>query len=145
MASDRGWGLDALLASVRPRFGRAEPWRHAGGYVRGLLSDLARKNGWTLAEFGGARDATSMQRMLNAARWDTDGVRDDVRRWVAHRVGNWNQGTLVVDEVSFPKSGSNSVGVHRHHPPGSLRAVNAQVAVLLSYVSPRARILVDRE
>jgi hypothetical protein len=51
----------------------------------------------------------------------------------------------VVDAVCFPKSGSNSVGVQRHHAPGSLRAVNAQVAVLLSYVSSRGRVLVDRE
>jgi SRSO17 transposase len=145
LAPGRGRDLDALLASVLPRFGRAEPWRHAGVYVRGLLSDLVRKNGWTLAEFAGARDATSMQRMLNAARWDTDGVRDDVRRWLVHRFGDWNRGMLVVDEVCFPKAGSHSVGVHRHHPPGSQRAANAQVAVLLSYVSPRGRALVDCE
>jgi SRSO17 transposase len=130
---------------VRSRFGRAEPWRHAGAYVRGLLSDLARKNGWTLAGFAGARDATSMQRMLNAARWDTDGVREDVRRWVVHRFGDWNRGMLVVDEVCFPKAGSHSVGVHGHREPGSLRAVNGQVAVLLSFVSPRGRVLVDCE
>jgi SRSO17 transposase len=145
LAPGRGWDLDALLASVLPRFGRAEPWRHAGVYVRGLLSDLVRKNGWTLAEFAGARDATSMQRMLNAARWDTGGVRDDVRRWVVHRFGDWNRGMLVVDEVRFPKAGSHSAGVHRHHPSGSQRAANVQVAVLLSYVSPRGRALVDCE
>ena len=142
-----GWGreLDALMASVRPRFGRAEPRRHAETYVRGLLSDLARKNAWTFAALAGARDPTSMQRMLNAARWDTDGVRDDVRRWVVHRFGDWNRGTLVVDEVRFPKVGSSSVGVHRLFTPGSLRAVDAQVAVFLTYLSPRGRVLVDRE
>jgi SRSO17 transposase len=140
-----GGELEALLASVRPRFGRAEPRRHAEMYVRGLLSDLARKNGWTLAQFAGSRDATSMQRMLNAARWETDGVRDDVRRWVAHRFGDWNRGTLVVDEVRFPKFGPASVGVHRQFAAGSLRAVNVQVAVFLSYLSPRGRVLLDRE
>jgi SRSO17 transposase len=114
-------------------------------YVRGLLSDQARKNGWTLAAYAGASDATSMQRMLNAARWDTDGVRDDVRRWVAQGFGDWRRGILVVDEVRFPKVGSHSVGVHRQYAPGSLRAGNAQVAVFLSYVSPRGSALVDRE
>ena len=97
--------LESLLTTVRPRFGRAEPRRHAETYVRGLLSDLARKNGWTLAAFAGAGDATSMQRMLNAARWDTDGVRDEVRQWVAHGFGDWRRGMLVVDEVRFPKAG----------------------------------------
>ncbi|MEV4753418.1 hypothetical protein AB0K21_44345 [Streptosporangium sp. NPDC049248] len=31
------------------RFGRIEPRRTAGAYVRGLLSDLERKNSWNLA------------------------------------------------------------------------------------------------
>jgi len=48
-----------------------------------LLASLASKNGWTLAE--AARDATpaGIQRLLNAAAWDADGVRDDVRGYVA--------------------------------------------------------------
>jgi SRSO17 transposase len=159
--------LESLLTMVRPRFHRAEPRQHAETYVRGLLSDLARKNGWTLAAYAGARDATSMQRMLNAARWDTDGVRDDVRDWVVGRLGDWSRATLVVDEIRFPKAGSGSVGVHRvaagTHPgngralpahagaPGAgrghraLRAGNAQVAVFMTVVMPRGRALVDRE
>jgi SRSO17 transposase len=137
--------LESLLTMVRPRFHRAEPRRHAETYVRGLLSDLARKNGWTLAAYAGARDATSMQRMLNAARWDTDGVRDDVREWVVGRLGDWSRATLVVDEVRFPKAGSVSAGVHRAAARGSLRAGNAQVAVFLAVVTPRGRALVDRE
>ena len=31
-------------------FGRAEPRQRALGYVRGLLSDTERKNGWQLAD-----------------------------------------------------------------------------------------------
>jgi SRSO17 transposase len=137
--------LEELLASVRPRFDRAEPRRHAERYVRGLLSDLARKNGWTLAAYAGASDPTGMQRLLNAARWDTDGVRDDLRRWVAECFGDWPHGVLAVDDVRFPKIGASSVGVHRQYAHGSLRAGNAQVAVFLAYVSPRGRALVDRE
>jgi SRSO17 transposase len=35
--------------------------------------------------------------------------------------------------------------VHRQYAPGSLRVGNAQVAVLMAYVTPRGRALVDRE
>ena len=41
---------DELLGRIAPVFGRREPRLQAGKYVDGLLSDLPRKNGWTLAE-----------------------------------------------------------------------------------------------
>jgi hypothetical protein len=46
----------------------------------GLASGLERKNGWTLAEF--ARDATpdGMRRLLSAAVWGEDDVRDRLMR-----------------------------------------------------------------
>jgi hypothetical protein len=45
-----------LLGRVAGRFGRVEPRRRARALVLGLLSDLPRKNCWTLAEHAG--DAT---------------------------------------------------------------------------------------
>lgn len=41
--------LEGLLARIRPLFYRTESQRHAEQYVRGLLSPLERKNGWTIA------------------------------------------------------------------------------------------------
>lgn len=32
-------------------FARVEPQAQAGKYVHGLVSDLPRKNGWTLTEY----------------------------------------------------------------------------------------------
>ena len=80
-------GLDDLFALVAGRFGRVEPRRRARGYVRGLLAPLAVKNGWTLAEAAGDATPDGMQRLLNAAAWDADGVRDDVRGYVARHLG----------------------------------------------------------
>jgi hypothetical protein len=59
--------LGALLGRFGPYFARVEPLRQAGKYLRGLLSDLQRKNCWTLAEY--ARDQTPdrMQRLLERA------------------------------------------------------------------------------
>ena len=50
--------------------------------MRGLLAPLAAKNGWTLAEAAGNATPDGMQRLLNRAAWDDDGVRDDVRAYV---------------------------------------------------------------
>jgi hypothetical protein len=51
-----GWvaALDALVELIAGRFGRAEPRRRVGDYLRGLLAGLQRKNGWTVAEHAGA-------------------------------------------------------------------------------------------
>ncbi len=75
-------GLDGLFARVAGRFFRPEPRRRARAYVRGLLAPLAGKNGWTLAEVAGDATPDGMQRLLNSANWDVDGVRDDLRGYV---------------------------------------------------------------
>jgi hypothetical protein len=44
---------------------------------------LADTNGWTLAEAAGDQTPDKLQRLLNAACWDVDEVRDDLRGYVA--------------------------------------------------------------
>lgn len=44
----------------------------------GLLSDLPRKNCWTIAEWAGEASPRGMQHLLCRASWDADAVRDDV-------------------------------------------------------------------
>jgi hypothetical protein len=63
-------GLDALHARIAGRFVRAEPRRRALAYLRGLLGNVTRKNGWQLAEHAGERTPDGMQRLLATADWD---------------------------------------------------------------------------
>lgn len=42
----------------------------------GILSDIARKNSWQVAEHAREARPDGMQRLLSQAVWDTDGVRD---------------------------------------------------------------------
>ena len=72
-------GLEALHARIARRFARAEPRRRALAYLRGLLGNVTRKNGWQLAEHAGERTPDGMQRLLATADWDPDQVRDDLR------------------------------------------------------------------
>jgi SRSO17 transposase len=137
--------LDALLDRIRPRFSRTEPRQRAELYVRGLLSDLPRKNSWTLAEYVGEPDPTGMQRLLSEAGWDAEGVRDDVRRWVVEQLDGWARGVLVVDEFRFPKRGTSMAGMHRQYDPATFRTGNAQLALFMAYGTARGRALVDRE
>lgn len=114
-------------------------------FVLGILSGLARKNGWTLAEFAGESDANGMQRLLTTARWDVDGVRDDLRDWVLEVLGERADGVLVPVEVGFPKKGNASVGVHRQYNGSAGRVENLQLGMFLGYASAGRWAIIDRE
>lgn len=63
-------GLEELLARMAPIFYRTESRRHAEQYLRGLLSPLQHKNGWTIAEHVGEAERKALQRFLNISPWD---------------------------------------------------------------------------
>jgi SRSO17 transposase len=142
----QGWaaGLGALHARIAGRFARAEPRRRALAYLRGLLGNVARKNGWQLAEHAGERTPDGMQRLLSTADWDPELVRDDLRAYVVEHRGD--QGAvLVVDETGFLKKGTTSVGVQRQYSGTAGKVDNCQLGVFLAYASPKGRAMIDRE
>jgi SRSO17 transposase len=142
-----GWvaSLDAVVELIAGRFGRAEPRRRVGAYLRGLLAGLERKNGWTLAEHAGAVSPDGMQRLLRIADWDVDGVRDDLRGYVLDELGDPASGVFVVDESGFIKKGVRSAGVARQYTGTTGKIDNCQVGVFLAYASTKGRALIDRE
>jgi SRSO17 transposase len=137
-------GLEALHARIGPCFRRAEPRRRALSYLRGLLHPVERKNGWQLAEQAGERTPDGMQRLLDAAEWDVDAVRDDLRAYVVEHFGH-RRAVLVLDETGFLKKGTKSAGVQRQYSGTAGRIENCQVGVFLAYASPRGRAFLDRE
>src|SRR5712691_7045565 len=76
--------LRQLHARLRPHFARPQAHQHALLYLRAILSDIPRKNGWQIAEHARQARPYGMQRLLSAAVWDQDGVRDELRRLVCH-------------------------------------------------------------
>jgi SRSO17 transposase len=137
-------GLDALHARIAGRFVRAEPRRRALAYLKGLLGNVARKNGWQLAEHAGERTPDGMQRLLATAGWDPDRVRDDLRGYVVEQLGDPGA-VLVVDETGFLKKGTTSVGVQRQYSGTAGKVDNCQLGVFLAYASPKGRAMIDRE
>ena len=126
------------------RFRRVEPRRRARALVVGLLAGLPRKNCWTIAEHAGDATPDGMQHLLARAKWDADGVRDDVRGYVAEHLGD-PRAVLVVDETGDLKKGSATAGVQRQYTGTAGRVENAQVAVYLGYAARRGHALIDRE
>ena len=72
----------ALHARIGPHFQRAEVRERVGRFLRGLLSRIERKNGWQLAEELDESGPQGVQRLLNAAAWDEEAVRDELRAYV---------------------------------------------------------------
>ncbi len=68
-------------------------------YLRGVLGESERKNGWTLAEAAGVVSPDEMQRLPRTADWHADAVRDELRSYVVERLGPG--GVLIVDETGF--------------------------------------------
>lgn len=128
--------VDELLDRVAGRFGRIEPRRHARDLVPGLLAELPRKNCWTLAGHAGHDTPDAMQHLFNRSRWDTDGVRDDLRGYVTEHLGD-PHAVLVVDETGDPKKGTETVGTRRQYTGTAGRVENAQVAVYLTGTAAR--------
>ena len=113
-------------------------------YLRVLLSPVERKNGWQVAEEAGEATPYAMQHLLDRAKWDPDGVRDELRSYVIETLGE-EAAVLVMDETGFLKKGSKSVGVQRQYSGTAGRIENCQLGVFLSYASPKGACLLDRE
>jgi SRSO17 transposase len=140
-----GWraGLDGLHARIAGRFRRSEARERSKRYLTGLLDRVERKNGWQLAEHLGETGPQGVQRLLNAADWDANAVRDDLRAYVVEHLGE-PDGVLIVDETGFLKKGTKSVGVQRQYSGAAGRIENCQIGVFLGYASSKGRTFLDR-
>ena len=125
------------------RFRRPEARAHAADYLRGLLAEVERKNGWHLAERVGYEHPRGIQRVLDRYAWDAEAVRDDLRAYVVAELGD-PRAVLVVDETGFPKQGTRSAGVARQYCGTLGKRANCQVGVFLGYASPRGHVGLDR-
>ena len=100
--------LGELHGRLSRCFARVEPLQQARKYVTGLMSDLPRKNSWTLAEHAGDATPDRMQRLLNHAVWDTTTAMGVIRRFVAEHLAPPAGGLAVaaLDETGQEKKGN---------------------------------------
>lgn len=133
-----------LLGRLRSCFARVQTWQHAGQYLSALVSQMPKRNGWTIAEHAGDRTPDRTQRLLNRAVWDTRGAMSQVRRFAVAGLGQAasrkRRGGLVVgalDETGQPKAGGATCGVKRQYMGCAGRVANGINTVHLSYVRER--------
>jgi SRSO17 transposase len=133
------------MGMLRSCFARTGTWLHAGRYVDALVSDLPKRNGWTIAEQVGDRSPDRTQRLLNRASWDQQAAMSRVRRFAAagldqaarrnRRARAMSVGAL--DETGQQKQGSTTAGVKRQYMGCAGRVANGINTVHLSYVRER--------
>lgn len=141
----RGWRreLDALSARIAPRFSRCDLGRRAKNYLGGLLGSARRKNSWQLAENVGEERPYGVQHLLGRAKWNAEGMRDDLREYVIENFGD-ERAVLIVDETGFLKKGQKSCGVQRQYSGTAGRTENCQIGVFLCYASKKGSAFLDR-
>ncbi|RUT05863.1 hypothetical protein DSM107010_53930 [Chroococcidiopsis cubana SAG 39.79] len=136
--------LEVVHARIAHHFVRAEPRQRVLAYLKGLLSNCQRKNGWQLAELMGEMTPDGMQRLLSTAKWDANSVRDDLQRYIVEHLGDL-PAIGVLDETGFLKQGDKSVGVGRQYSGTAGRVENCQIGVFLGYATAKGFAFLDRE
>ena len=130
-----------LLELLRPGFARTGPWLQAGKYAAAVMSQIPRRNGWTIAERSGDRTPDRTQRLLNRAVWDTWAAMGVVRRFAvagldeAARKTGRRRGLAVgaIDETGQAKAGLRTAGVKRQYLGCVGKVANGINTVHLAY------------
>jgi SRSO17 transposase len=119
--------LAAFLDCFAGCFGRRTQRQGASRYVDGVLNDSERKSMQPMEARLPLNDAASYQRLqhfITHSPWSATPLWTRLRAEVPVR-----RGTLLVDETSFPKYGTQSVAVARQYCGALGKIANCQVAV----------------
>jgi SRSO17 transposase len=103
-------------------------------YVRGLLTDGARKSMQPMAERLGV-DHQGLQQFVTSSTWDYEVVRANVARWGAQVV---DPAAYVVDDSGFPKDGAASPCVARQYSGTLGKTGNCQIGVSVQMATDHA-------
>jgi SRSO17 transposase len=119
----------------RDCFVRSEQRLLGLGYLRGLISDVARKNIEAIAlAFGGLKKVRSMQNFLSRYPWDDEMMLERAQGLLHETIGE-RQGMWCVDSTEFPKKGKESVGVAWQYCGARGKTENCQAGVFASFTS----------
>ncbi len=131
-----------------PLFGKEQAQDHAYDYLKGLMVCPERKSVEPIALLVGHGDVSGLQKFVGAAPWAYDDVMAEAQALFAERLAPSAAGSPVgvvgvIDESSFAKKGTHSVGVARQHNGRLGKEDNCQVGVFLIGVAPAGSALLD--
>jgi SRSO17 transposase len=105
-------------------------------YVRGLLTDGARKSMQPMAERLGV-DHQQLQQFVTSSTWDYAQVRARVARWAVQAL---DPDAYVVDDTGFPKDGTASPCVARQYSGTLGKTGNCQIGVSVQMATDAASV-----
>jgi len=103
-------------------------------YVRGLLTDGARKSMQPMAERLGV-DHQRLQQFITSSTWDYEQVRANVARWAVDAI---DPDAYVIDDTGFAKDGTASPCVARQYSGTLGKTANCQIGVSVQLVTDTA-------
>jgi SRSO17 transposase len=105
-------------------------------YVRGLLTDGARKSMQPMAERLGV-DHQQLQQFVTSSTWDYTQVRARVATWAVQAI---DPDAYVIDDTGFPKDGAASPCVARQYSGTLGKTGNCQVGVSVQLATDSASL-----
>ncbi|NSC25182.1 IS701 family transposase [Streptomyces albus subsp. chlorinus] len=118
--------LAEFVADVFASLPRRDQRRWGACYLRGLMLDGRRKSIQPMAERLPEGNMQALQQFVNQSPWEWMPVRQRIAQRLSEAI---SPEVWVVDDVSFPKCGSASVGVARQYCGALGKRANCQVAV----------------
>jgi len=112
-------------------------------YVRGLLSDVQRKNVEAIALDQNVRPRT-LQRLLESIAWDEAAVRARCQKIIATEHSH-PEAIGTVDETGTAKSGNHTCGVKRQYNGNRGKVENCVNNVALAVTTPTISCLIDAQ
>ena len=124
---------------------RQRAW--CGVYLAGLLQDGERKSIEPLsrrvslpAALTGTKDPDQgLQQFVSASAWDEGALGERYRALLSGSFAD-AAGVFVLDDTTFPKAGTHSVGVQRQYCGALGKKANCQAAVSLHYVGKEGHL-----
>jgi SRSO17 transposase len=131
--------LEAFAAEMLGGLARSDQRAKGGLYLRGLMLDGKRKSMQPMAERLGV-DHQQLQQFVSSSTWDHVEVRRRVAHWAEKAIA---PDAFAVDDVGFPKDGSDSPGVARMYSGALGKVGNCQIGVSVHAVTDSASAAVN--
>jgi SRSO17 transposase len=140
-------------------FGRTEPQEHSLVYLKGLMSEQPRKSVEPIAlhfargpddAAAAQNEVVALQEFLTRSPWEAHAVFQEIQAVFAEELAptatQWPLGTVgVIDESSFEKAGTESVGAASQYCGRLGKTENCQVGVFLVGVTPGGVAALDAQ
>lgn len=112
-------------------------------YLKGLMQVSKKKNMERMAEVVPGSDYQALQQFLSDSPWDERAVLEKVALEVDNLLGGHEDTVLAIDETSFTKKGTRSVGVARQWSGRLGKTDNCQVGVFAALSLGKQATLID--